>query len=50
MIPDLKSFKDPKKKGEFERFREYLRGVLGADKALFPTSQDSSLTLTTPNV
>ena len=44
--PRFKAFCAPGQKDRFERLREFARGLLGADRALFPQPDITSLTLT----
>jgi len=44
--PRLKAFAAPGLEVRFERLREAVRGVLAADKAVFPSASNSALTLT----
>lgn len=44
--PKFAAFADSARKGDFEQLREYARGLLAADKAVFPSADQSSLSLT----
>ena len=44
--PRFAAFADSARKGDFEQLREYARGLLAADKAVFPSVDQSSLSLT----
>lgn len=48
--PRFKEFAAPTFKARFERLREAARGVLAADKAVFPRADGSALTLTCPQM
>ncbi len=48
--PRFKEFAAPTLKARFERLREAVRGVLAADKAVFPRAEGSALTLTCPQM
>lgn len=48
--PRFKEFASPSLAGRFERLREAVRGVLAADKAVFPRADGSALTLTCPQM
>lgn len=48
--PRFKEFAAPSFKPRFERLREAVRGVLAADKAVFPRADGSALTLTCPQM
>jgi len=44
--PRFAAFRDQTRKARFEQFREFARGMLAADNAVFPSAENSSLTLT----
>jgi hypothetical protein len=44
--PRFAAFADSSKRARFEQLRDYARGLLAADGAVFPSAENSSLTLT----